>query len=173
MKRLIIQGSSRSNGNTHKVVELFRKELPADIVDLNDYKIGHFDYDFKNTNDDFLPLFEKIIDNYDMIIFATPVYWYSMSGHMKVFFDRITDFLKIKKDKGRLLRGKYFGTISCGSEDLPVEGFFIPFRNSADYLGMNYIGDVHVGVEEEITTYIENKIKGFTEKIKDEEIIKA
>ena len=35
------------------------------------------------------------------IIFVTPVYWYAMSGRMKVFFDRWTDLLKIDKDTGR------------------------------------------------------------------------
>ncbi len=47
-----------------------------------------------------------IVDKYDVLIFATPVYWYSMSGIMKVFFDRITDLLTIKKDIGRKLKGK-------------------------------------------------------------------
>ncbi|MCP4458779.1 MAG: NAD(P)H-dependent oxidoreductase [Cytophagales bacterium] len=37
---------------------------------------------------------------------ATPVYWYSMSGIMKVFLDRIYDVLTIEKELGRKLHGK-------------------------------------------------------------------
>ena len=75
------------------------------------------------------------------------VYWYSMSGLMKAFFDRITDCLKIEKETGRKLRGKYMAAISCGSDDNEVEGFFVPFQKSADYLGMTYVGNIHTWIE--------------------------
>jgi len=80
MKRIIIQGSSRSNGNTNKVVRLLMKELEFDVVDLSLKKIGYFDYEFKNQKDDFLSIIKKIANEYELIVFATPVYWYSMSG---------------------------------------------------------------------------------------------
>ena len=44
------------------------------------------------TKDNPEPLI-PIIEKYDTLIFATPVYWYSMSGIMKVFFDRKNDNL--------------------------------------------------------------------------------
>ncbi len=145
MKIIIIQGSSRSKGNTSKIVEIFRDGLKSDLIDLNLYEINHYNYEHKNSKDDFLNLLIKIVE-YDIILFATPVYWYSMSGLMKTFFDRITDCLKIEKEIGRKLRGKYMGAISCGSDNVKTEGFFVPFRNSAEYLGMNYIGDLHTWI---------------------------
>lgn len=42
----------------------------------------------------------------DNIVFATPVYWYAMSGRMKIFFDRFTDLLYTHKSIGKNLKGK-------------------------------------------------------------------
>jgi multimeric flavodoxin WrbA len=71
---VIIQGSSKSNGDTNTILNYLNTSNQFDIIDLNTKNIGHFDYDFKNANDDFLPLMEEIIKKYDTIIFATPVF---------------------------------------------------------------------------------------------------
>lgn len=166
MKRIIIQGSSRNNGNTSKVVQVLRSHLDCDLIDLCDYKIGQYDYENKTRQDDFLTLMRKIV-TYDVVIFATPVYWYAMSGTMKTFFDRITDCLKIDKETGRKLRGKNMVAISCGSEQVETEGFFIPFKESAAYLGMHYLGHIHTWIEEKAPSNSVLKIiKEFSEKLK-------
>lgn len=141
--KVIIQASSRSNGNTRTIVNYLNKNHQFDVIDLKTKNIGHFDYDFENVDDDFLALMETIISKYDTIIFATPVYWYSMSGILKVFFDRLSDLLKTHKHLGRQLKGKSMGMISnSGANDLK-NGFAMPFVESATYLGMQYVGDVH------------------------------
>ena len=145
---MIILASERSTGNTFSLCHLLSKAHNIDIIDLKTKEISHFDYDFKNQSDDFLPLITRIIKDYDRIIFATPVYWYSMSGRMKVFFDRLSDLLFIEKELGRQLRGKEMGVISCGSDAEIKIGFYMPFRESAGYLGMTYIGEVHGWVDE-------------------------
>lgn len=145
---LIIKASSNRNGNTLKVINALQKNIEADVIDLLDYNIGHFDYNFKNANDDFIPLLEKIIPQYNTIIFATPVYWYAMSGILKVFFDRLSDLLHYKKDLGRQLRGKKMAMISNSGENDRKEGFNMPFIESANYLGMEYLGDVHIWFSE-------------------------
>ncbi|MBK6265768.1 NAD(P)H-dependent oxidoreductase [Marivirga sp. S37H4] len=156
MKTIIIQGSSRSNGNTSKIVGILRERMKCELIDLNSYLISQYNYEHKNRNDDFLKLMRKIVE-YDLIIFATPVYWYSMSGLMKTFFDRVTDCLKIEKETGRKLRGKYMAAISCGSDGIETEGFFVPFKNSAEYLGMTYVGNLHTWIESDSPT--ENVLK--------------
>ena len=103
----------------------------------------------KNQNDDFLDLFTTIIDNYNTIIFATPVYWYSMSGILKVFFDRISDVLRVHKNTGRRLRGKNMAMISTSNHDDLKTGFSMPFVESADYLGMVYLGDIHTYIRDD------------------------
>ncbi len=92
MKTVIIVASARKNGETHKVVSELSIISDWDVIDLLDYKISHFDYAHANQEDDFIDLMKDVVNQYDVIIFATPVYWYSMSGILKVFFDRLTDF---------------------------------------------------------------------------------
>lgn len=164
-KIVIIQGSSRSNGDTHRVVQYLKDRMTCDWVDLKPLQIGHFDYEFGNQEDDFLPLIRRLIAEYDTFIFATPVYWYTMSGIMKVFFDRISDLLKIDKALGRQLRGKQMGVVSCASDADLKKGFYMPFVESANYLGMTYFGQVHTWMEnEQIPEALFPKLNQFIEK---------
>ena len=137
MKKLIILGSSRKDGDTKKIVDELIGISGWDFIDLNNYNISYYDYEHKNLDDDYLPLMRKIIAEYDVLIFATPVYWYAMSGIMKVFFDRITDLPDNEKDLGRKLRGKSMAAISCSVGDNLGENFWFPFSETAGYLGMN------------------------------------
>ena len=163
---VIIQGSSKSHGNTHKIAKYIQRHINADIIDLKPKNISAFDYDFNNRDDDFIPLIKEITENYDTIIFATPVYWYSMSGIMKNFFDRITDCLKWEKETGRKLKGKNMGMISCGSDSNLPEGFSIPFIESANYLGMKYLADLHTWIEDDqIPELLQKELELFSDKI--------
>lgn len=165
-KTLIILGSSRSNGDTRKVVDYLRQKVATDFIDLNEKQIGYFDYNHANQHDDFLPLMETVVNNYDRIIFATPVYWYSMSAIMKTFFDRISDLLKIRKEVGRQLRGMKMGMVSCSGADDRIPHFEMPFVESAKYLGMEYLGDIHTWVENgEISPDSEDRIRQFANQI--------
>ena len=117
---IIIFGSSRSHGNTRKVMDEIIGSNSLPLVDLNDFDITPFDYEHRNKADDFIPLIEKIVD-YNTLIIATPVYWYQMSTQHKIFFDRFSDLLKIRKDLGRKLRGKkLFVIASFQSKVTPI-----------------------------------------------------
>lgn len=164
-KGVIIQGSSRSNGNTNKIVTFIKDKTGFDIIDLKSKHISSFDYEFKNHDDDFIPLMNEIVNKYDTLIFATPVYWYSMSGIMKIFFDRITDCLKVEKEIGRKIGGKTMGMISCGSDSELKKGFEMPFIESANYLGMHYLGNIHTWIENEIISEtLKKELNTFIEK---------
>jgi len=167
-KTIIIQGSSKSNGNTNTIIEYLNNDNNFDIIDLKTKNIGSFEYDFSNANDDFIPLMEAIIKKYDTIVFATPVYWYAMSGTLKTFFDRMSDLLHYKKELGRELRGKNMAMISnSGANDLK-NGFEMPFIESANYLGMNYLGSTHAWFtnnEEEINSDAKKNIDDFRKLI--------
>ncbi len=147
-KGIIIQASARSEGNTSKIVTFFQENTNFDILDLNTKNINHFDYDFKNSDDDFNAVFKDIVANYKTIVFATPIYWYTMSGLLKVFLDRISDFLMKEKDIGRKLRGMNMAVISCSDYDKTFDGFTMPFVESANYLGMEYKGHCHTWSED-------------------------
>nr|WP_305069930.1 NAD(P)H-dependent oxidoreductase [Flavobacterium covae] len=82
---VIIVGSSRKNGNTTTIADAIAEQYKMDIINLSDYQFTYYDYENKNITDDFLPLMKEIIEKYDTLLFATPIYWYNMSGIMKVF----------------------------------------------------------------------------------------
>ncbi|PHS54702.1 MAG: FMN reductase [Lutibacter sp.] len=166
-KTVIIQGSSRSTGNTNKIINHINNSSNFDVIDLYDKNINHFDYEFNNKNDDFIPLIKNVLEKYDTIIFATPVYWYSMSGILKVFFDRLSDLLYVEKDLGRKLKGKNMAMISCGSGPGLKDEFSMPFIESANYLGMNYLGNVHTWLENdnEISKEVKSDLLNFLSKL--------
>ncbi len=143
LKKIIIIGSSRKDGFTHKAVQQFNCFSDFDVVDLNDYNFTYYDYEHQNKNDDYISLMRKLVFKYDVFVFATPVYWYSMSGIMKVFFDRFTDLLDNEKVLGRKLRNKYMAVLTSSVGDHLGENFWLPFKETARYLGMEYLGNVH------------------------------
>jgi multimeric flavodoxin WrbA len=155
MRKIIILGSSRRYGQTKKAVDKLRSLSDFDVLDLNDYNISYYDYEHKNENDDYLNVIQNIISNYDILIFATPVYWYSMSGIMKVFFDRVTDLLDKEKELGRKLRNKSMAVLSSSIGDHLGDSFWLPFIETAKYLGMNYIGNIHTIENREETDELE------------------
>ena len=162
--KVIIQASSNPVGNTHKIIQVLNKNNNFDVIDLATKKINHFDYNFENANDDFLPIIKKIIKQYDTVIFATPVYWYSMSGILKVFFDRFSDLLINQKELGRQLRGKKMAILSNSKKDDLKNGFTMPFIETSKYLGTQYLGDIHIWFTEkgeEIHSDALNKLYNF------------
>jgi multimeric flavodoxin WrbA len=161
-KVAIIIGSSRSDGETKKLTDIIFKISDFDKIDLNDFNISYYDYEHKNINDDYLNLMQTLINNYDTFLFATPVYWYSMSGIMKVFFDRFTDLLDDEKELGRKLRSKKMAVITSSIGNNLGEMFWIPFCETAKYLGMKYIGNLHT-INDNLS---EKQIEEFVNKIK-------
>ena len=165
-KCVLILGSANSSGDTYKIASYISKTINIPIIDLLQLEISDFDYNFQNKDDDFFPLIEGLIHNYDTFILTTPVYWYTMSAIMKRFLDRFSDLLKIHKEMGRRLKGKKMAILSCGSDKLLKQGFHMPFIETAKYLGMDYVGDVHTWISSEgIEEDVKEQIHCFIEKL--------
>lgn len=147
---LLLQASARPHGDTHRVAHQLATELGAKHIDLLDYHIAPFNYSQEYPDDDdFLRLIETEVLPQEQIIFASPVYWYAMSGPLKIFFDRLSDLLKSQKELGRQLRGKRMSVLSVCNDETFYHEFFAPFRLSAEYLGMAYGPEWHGWVEDE------------------------
>ncbi len=163
-KTLIILGSARSDGDTATVATQLAEMIEADLLDLQSLDFSDYDYLSQNQADDFLPTVRNIVNNYQHIIWATPVYWYTMSALMKRFIDRLSDCLRIEKDTGRKFRGMSMSLISV-SNDVRNEGFETPFILSADYLGMEFLGDQHIivnehnAIKEQLHPFIDKTVK--------------
>lgn len=158
-KTIIIQSSARAQGNTYVVAKKLAECLPADRIDLLDYVVHPFRYeqDYPEA-DDFLRLVETYVLPYDRIVFASPVYWYSMSGPLKIFFDRLSDLLKSQRAIGRQLRDKRMAVLSCGNDEEVNDCFYSAFRLSAAYLGMSYGPQWHGWLEAGAPVLVEKEI---------------
>lgn len=107
MKILAINGSHRGrNGYTQVLIEMFfegARQLDAecDTIVLKDLKINqclgcrvchkseHYLKCIYDEKDDVKGIFDKMREA-DILVFATPIYIFSMTGLMKIFLDRIT-----------------------------------------------------------------------------------
>jgi multimeric flavodoxin WrbA len=137
-KNLVILGSSRSDSNTLKAVRERSGGAEYELVELHRLHIQPYDYDHASLqDDDFLPVVKKMVDA-DAITFASPVYWYAMSGTMKTFMDRFSELLSTHKTLGRSLKGKDVYLVSSGSSPELPEGFVVPFQKTAEYFDMSF-----------------------------------
>lgn len=143
MSTLIILGSARKDSHTRTMLSTVFGSTPHELIDLLDYEISTFDYGGSYPDDDQFPeLVEKMLEC-NTIVFATPVYWYAMSGMMKTFFDRFTDLVTFQKEKGRSLKGKRTFLFSVGASSEPPMGFEVPFEETSKYLEMNYVEGIY------------------------------
>ena len=142
MRVAIILGTSRPTGNTAQLINYFvaKTRCQASVCSLSDYHVLPYDYQFVNQDDDFPELISEVITKHELIVLATPIYWYAPSAQMKVFMDRLTDLLEINKTQGRQLKGKYVGVIATGVASEVPACFEQIFRLTFDYLHMKYIG---------------------------------
>ena len=108
---LILSGSPRKGGNTELLVEAFEKGASqkhhVEIVSVRDYKVNPCmgcNACFKNhtcaQKDEMVSIYEKMA-NADMLVIASPVYFYGISAQLKTIIDRlhnpIRDTFHIKK----------------------------------------------------------------------------
>ena len=113
MNILILSGSPRRGGNTELLVEAFVKGASqkhhVEVVSVHDYKVNPCmgcNACFKNENnaciqkDDMCLIYDKMAVA-DMLVIATPVYFYGLSAQLKAVIDRfhnpIRDTYHIKK----------------------------------------------------------------------------
>jgi multimeric flavodoxin WrbA len=161
---LVILGSARSEGNTKEVINKLMGNKSFEFIDLNQYQINGFKY-HTIQEDDFIPVINNVTQA-EKIIFATPVYWYTMSYVMKIFIDRCSELLTKYKTKGKKLRNKSFYLVSTSSGQLLPEGFETPFRGFAMYFDMIFKGHLHVKYENErLASDMDKKIISFSKKI--------
>jgi len=113
MNILILSGSPRKGGNTDLLIEAFAKgasqKHKVEVVSVHDYKVnpcmGCNVCSKKETNacvqkDDMHVIYEKMAMT-DMLVIASPVYFYGLSAQLKAIIDRfhnpIRDSFHIKK----------------------------------------------------------------------------
>ena len=160
-KSIIVFGSSRRHGFTGQLVDEVARRHQLHVIDVSDYDIAPYDYEYHNRGDDFLPLMQNIAQ-YEQIILASPVYWYTMSAQLKVFVDRWSDLLEIEKDLGRTLRGKQGLVISTGGDTQPERCFEECFQHTFAFMGMTYGGMLYCATDSGKGFVIANQVEAIT-----------
>lgn len=144
----IFTGSPRKSGNTSFLSAMLAETLEqsgvaCNITRLYDCKIsactdcracktGNLEC---NVNDDMQLLYRKM-DEAGVLIFATPIYWYSVTATMKLMIDRLRPYFK-----NRRLAGKKAALIlPAGSGEDDCDLAIAMFRRIFETLEIGYCG---------------------------------
>jgi len=135
MNVLILNGSPRKNGNTSLMIREFLKYLNDEkftheilvlhgmkIKPCNDCRACKSGDLLCTVEDEMQDIYQKI-DNSQLLIFATPIYWYTTTAQMKLLIDRLRPYYKNEKLKGK--KAILFLPAGSGSGDcdLTIEMF--------------------------------------------------
>jgi multimeric flavodoxin WrbA len=153
MKTVILFGSPRKDGNTRQLVDAFTtavrsKQHDIRLLYLNDMNIrpcqgcmGCMESGVCRINDDMRDVSKYIMES-DLIVYATPVYWFAPSGQLKLAIDRCVAFFD-KEYNSRIKGKKAITLMSCADQD---SGTFQPavdmFKKTFETLGVEYLGGV-------------------------------
>lgn len=138
-KVLAVLGAAPGHSKTHQfLVDTYGDHL-MEVVDLGKASVSGFSY-LENPDDAFVSIVEKAIAA-DLLVLATPVYWYTMSGPLKDFIDRFSNLMGGPlKHLGESLHGKKVQVVSTGYLSVAPLGFEVPFACTSFYFGMDYLG---------------------------------
>ncbi|MFI9616009.1 flavodoxin family protein [Streptomyces sp. NPDC052023] len=149
---LFVLGSSRSDGNTELLARAAADQLPADVeqqwIDLAAHPLPDFE-DLRHDNDHVRPtegevalLLDATLAATDIVI-ASPLYWYSVSAHVKRYLDYWSGWLRTPglDFKATLADRTLWGVTALAHEEAEVAGPLIgTLSNSAAYMGMRFGG---------------------------------
>lgn len=99
MKITTFIGSSREESNSEILADLVTKDINHTKIDLKNLSIQpihdlrHADGGFQLVDDDYDTIINAFLES-DLIIFSTPIYWYTMSGIMKNMIDRLSHAIR-------------------------------------------------------------------------------
>lgn len=128
----ILKGG-RTKGHTSEKLYLYKYEISA-CIDCRNCKKG----DYVCTVDDGMQEIYPKMQEAELIIFGTPLYWYGPTGKMKLLIDRIRPFVTNKK-----LVGKKGVIVTPAQEEAKACGPLIEmFRLSFNHLRMEFAGQV-------------------------------
>lgn len=155
METVVLFGSPHKDGNTIQIVNalsdaLKQKSHNVRMLYLNDLNIRPCQGCYAclpkgicKINDDMKDIRKYMIDS-DLIVYATPIYWYGPSGQLKLVMDRGISFLD--NEYNSRLKGKKVVTLmTCAEDNMDT---FQPaldmFNKTFDLLGLKYAGGVEV-----------------------------
>lgn len=140
-------GSSRAGSNSEQLVDYVLEGINYKKIDLKNLTIEpindlrHDDNGFQSVDDDYDQIIHAFLTS-DIVIFATPIYWYSMSGIMKNMVDRLSQ--AIRDERFPQLKEKLQTTqaivLAVGGDDPYIKGLPMiqQFQYIFDFLKMPF-----------------------------------
>lgn len=103
-KVLIINSSPHLTGNTVAMIDSFKHGLEKNNISFTQYNIAFMNiHDSIGTNseeiDDDMQRIYPALRESEYVLFASPLYFYSFSGYLKNFIDRLSKVQSIEKKK--------------------------------------------------------------------------
>lgn len=145
----VIYGGTRANGNTEFLAEQVVQGLPVERIYLRDYTIRpiedlrHAEQGFQPIDDDYEAIMDRVL-KHDTLLFATPIYWYGMSGLMKNFIDRWSQTLRDARRPHfrEMMAAKTGYVIAVGGDDPLLKGLPLvqQFQHIFGFFGTRYGG---------------------------------
>ena len=161
MKILCVHGSPDKDGNSKRLADLVLEGAvsagaDSELLHIYDYAISDIwpDYfadalsnDFSQAGDDDMGLLKEKMGAADIVLLASPVYWYQLSGRLKTFVDRWADTLNpdFSSDlagKGLALASTHSGLITMHSS----RGLQMAMEATARFLNMVWLGGVEAPI---------------------------
>ena len=150
MKIVVLTGSPRKNGNSAYLAEQFIKG-----AEESGHEVFRFDSALQNVHyctgclacgyngpcvirDDFDILSSHLVSA-DMIVFATPIYYYGISGQLKTVLDRFNAFNNHIKDKNK--KSAFMVVCANASADT-ADPILHHYKALCGYLGFQDMGTV-------------------------------
>jgi multimeric flavodoxin WrbA len=145
MRILALYGSTRKGGNSELLADTIVNGLDCTKIHLMDHVIQpirdqrHDPEGFRPVHDDHPRLVQEML-SHDIILFATPIYWYGMSGIMKNFIDRWSMYYADHTFKERMSEKEAIVVIT-GGDNPHVKGMSLiqQFYLIFDFMGMRFI----------------------------------
>lgn len=155
---MVLCGSPRERGNSNQLVSWFKKSAEAEGADVEIIDTTRLDY--KNIGcmacmkcwksdqyacairDDAQHIIARI-PKVDVLVVATPVYWFGPSAQLKVFIDRMFCLIKAGRKPGQFrhtLAGKAMALLAAagGDMDSGLNLVDLTFKTMAQFLEMSY-----------------------------------
>ncbi len=150
MKIVVLQGSPHQKGSTFILADCFRQGAEdaghtVEMIDVAHAKIHpctgciHCGYEGPCVQKDDVEEIRKKILGADMLVFATPLYYYGMSAQLKTLIDRFCAFnssMQRKHMKSVLL------TVAWNSDSWTFEALEAHYKTLVRYLNLTDMGMV-------------------------------
>lgn len=150
MKIVILEGSPNRRGSSNMLADDFKRGAEeaghiVEVIDAAHAKIHpctgciHCGYEGPCVQKDEMEEIREKILSADMMVFATPLYYYGMSAQLKILIDRFCAFnssIQRKHMRSALL------TVAWNADDWTFEALEVHYRTLVRYLNLKDMGMV-------------------------------